>query len=259
MKVTVLGSGTAIIRKERSSPSFLIEAGKKLLLLDCGWGVPVNFLKTGYVPLDLDHIFITHRHADHIGTLMNFIQSMLVENVYNSAKRKKPLYLHGYPGFKKDYEVLRDLICPERKETYPIKIFEYTNHQRQLGAIKIEGYKVKHVPFFNAAAFRVEYEGKIVAYSGDSTFDKNLFKVARNADLALFEASVSPKMFRQQGPRPNHLSAYEDGIIAAKVGVKRMLLWHLYDNAAQSEIRKDVRKNFKGGLIIPQDFQVINI
>lgn len=36
MKLTVLGSGTAMIRKERRAPSFLLELGGKKLLFDCG-------------------------------------------------------------------------------------------------------------------------------------------------------------------------------------------------------------------------------
>lgn len=260
MKITVLGSGTAAIRKERGSPVFLIEAGPTKLLLDCGWSAGTNLVRAGYEPQQIDHIFISHPHADHMGNLINFIQSNLVTGYYwPKKKRTRALYLHGYKGFKKDYELLRKIMHPERKEKYPIKVLEYSNHHRDFKGIRVFGHEIKHVPYFSAASFRIEYKGRVVAYSGDCAFDRSLIKISRNANLAMYDCSTTPKAYREHGPAASHMSPYECGMIANEANVKKLLPWHLYDNATGAEIRNEIKKNFRGQIIIPKDFQVINI
>lgn len=94
-------------------------------------------------------------------------------------------------------------------------------------------------------------------YSGDSGFSEKLITSARNADIAVVEASVSSKMFEELGPRPNHLSPYECGLIAAKAGVKKLVLSHLYDTATKGQIVKEARKNFSGKIIVSRDLEVV--
>lgn len=266
MELTILGSGTCIIKEQRSSASFLLRAGKTSLLLDCGWGAPEKLLKAGQDIQKLDHILISHPHADHIGSLINILQSMLVAGYdisgpgYQKRKRSKTLYLHGYKGFERDYEDLRRIEMPEREESYAIKLFEYyRKSSHTIGDLKITGVHVAHVPrFFNSAAFRIDYHGKSMTYGGDSCYDKAVIDLARNSDLALLEMSVPPSMFRK-GQRPNHLSSYECGMMAKLAKVKTLALAHLYDNTASTEIIKEVRKNFDGELIITRDLQRIII
>jgi ribonuclease BN (tRNA processing enzyme) len=107
--------------------------------------------------------------------------------------------------------------------------------------------------FFQAVAFRVQYKNKILMYGGDSGFDQSLIDLARNAHIAVLEASISPQMYQKHGPYSNHLSPDECGLIAAGARVKKLVLMHLYDNTKPQNIIKAIRKNFKGELIISQD------
>ncbi len=266
MELTILGSGTAIIKKTRTSASFLLKTNNnETILLDAGWGCPMRILESGANPQGLDHILITHPHPDHIGSLMNLLQSMLVSGYdvsgdgWQQRKREKPLHIHGYPGFTGDYETLRKIMFPERNEPYEIKIFEYPDNKRVFGDITIIGTEVVHVPqYFKASAFRVDADGKSVVYSGDCGFDERLIKLSKDADIALYEMSVPSWMFAK-GARPNHISAIECGIIAAKAGVKRLVLVHLYDNDKEDTIISDVKKNFSGELIISHDLKKIKV
>jgi len=65
---------------EESVNGFLINTGKKLILIDTGaanlfvptLGNLVNNLKaSGYQPEQVDEVYITHMHADHVGGLMS--------------------------------------------------------------------------------------------------------------------------------------------------------------------------------------------
>jgi ribonuclease BN (tRNA processing enzyme) len=266
MKLTVLGSGTAVIRKKRHSASMFVDAMGKTLLLDCGWGCPENMLKAGKNPQTIDHILISHPHPDHMGSLMNLLQSMLVSGVdvsgkgWEQRKREKTLYLHGYDGFAEDYEALRKIMFPERKEPYKIEVFEYPKNTNTFDGIKITGTTVTHVPeYFNSSAYRIDCDGKSIVYSGDCGYDERLVELSNNADLALYDVSVPPWMFKK-GARPNHTSAYECGLMAHQAGVKKLALFHLYDNATKPATEKEARRGgFPNELIITKDLQTIEI
>lgn len=261
MKLTIIGSGTVVIRKQRKGLSLLLEIGKQLLLFDCGWGCGVNLLNAGFDIQKLDHIFITHPHSDHLGDLINILHSMVVSGLYYpQTKRTKSLYLHGYKGFKKDYESLRDVMFPVRIEPFKIKIFEYLNNRRKFDNFVIQAREVKHFPqIFHSVAFCLKYKNKIFFYSGDTSFDKTLIELAKNAQVGVFEAAVSPQEYQKFGPSLHHLSALEAGVIAQKARLKKLVLVHLYDIATPSQIEKEVRRNFKGKLIIAKDLQIIKI
>jgi ribonuclease BN (tRNA processing enzyme) len=80
MKLTILGSGSPIFNLKRYAPSFIVETKQKLLLFDCGWGCGINLLKAGYQISQLDHILISHPHADHMGNLMHITDIAIFES-----------------------------------------------------------------------------------------------------------------------------------------------------------------------------------
>jgi len=264
MKLTILGSGSAVITKKRASASMMIGVGKKLLLFDCGWGTPLNIIRAGFDIQKIDHILVSHPHADHMGSLINLLQSVFVSGIfYPNTKRSKPLYLHGYRGFKKDLDTLIKIMAPELKLgklSYQIQIFEYTANQKRFSDIQIKGQEVKHfAKEFHSVAFRVDYFKKSFVYSGDCGYDENFVRLAKNADLAAIEASLTPWYYKKFGPRPNHLSANEVGIIANKANLKKVVLFHLYDGPKYAGNRTEaVKENFKGGVIISKDLMKIN-
>lgn len=252
-KLTILGSGSAVLRERRKSSCHLLEMGEKLILLDCGQGI-TNIVKTAYDLQKIDHIFISHPHVDHLGNLIATLQSMLVSGMYYAeTKRTKTLYLHGYEGFTKDYETLRAVMFPERTEPYKIVVLEGPQAAGDFEGLQIKYTEINHNPhLFRAASYRLEHEGKSIVYSGDCGFDERLVKLSQNADVGLFEMANSPK----RGTTPNHLTAFECGKIAA-AAVKKLILVHWYDDTPQPELITEVRKNFSGEIIIPEDLDVI--
>lgn len=266
MRLTVLGSGAAVIRKDRSSAAFLLEADNQILLFDCGWGCPEKLLKVGCDIQKIDHILISHPHADHIGSLMNILQSMLVSGYgvsgpgYLRRRRSKTLYLHGYRGFAKHYEILRGIMVPEREEPYRIEVIEHPPTKTKFGNLTITSAEVKHVPqFWNSAAFRVDYNDKSLIYSGDSSYDENLVRLSKGASIALYEASIPIQMYRKSGSRPNHLSPFECGLLAQRANAKKLVLVHMFGNDSKERIEKEVRKSYSGPLIISRDMQHLSL
>jgi ribonuclease BN (tRNA processing enzyme) len=256
MHLTVLGSGTGLIRTERYAPSFFLKTDTgTTVLIDCGWGSAVRIAEHGIDLQTLDHIVISHPHVDHTGNLMNLLQSMLISGYYrHETERTTPLHIHGYPGFAKDYETLRSIQFPERVEPFEIHVHEYHDETMTFGDLTITGKEVPHVPqYFKANAYRMKAGGKSLTYSGDCGANDTLIELAKDADLALFEMSVSPQTVSTEGPRPNHLSPQEAAHIAAQANAKQLVLWHNYDQTPKAEILKTVQSEFKGAVYIAED------
>ena len=66
IKVTLLGTGTPIVNFNRFGMSTLVEAGSQKLLFDAGRGVVLRLQQKGASIRDINGIFITHLHSDHL-------------------------------------------------------------------------------------------------------------------------------------------------------------------------------------------------
>lgn len=67
MKLTMLGTGNALVT-ECYNTCFLIEDGGQLFMTDGGGGNAVlhQIRQAGYNWMDIRHIFVTHKHIDHL-------------------------------------------------------------------------------------------------------------------------------------------------------------------------------------------------
>ena len=66
IRVTLLGTGTPFPNAERFGSAILVEVQGKKLLFDCGRGVVVRLEQAGVSPKDIDGLFLTHLHSDHV-------------------------------------------------------------------------------------------------------------------------------------------------------------------------------------------------
>ncbi|MEA2031869.1 MAG: ribonuclease Z [candidate division Zixibacteria bacterium] len=73
-KFTILGSSSGVPQAERNSAGYILNINERLNLIDCGGGVISSFLRRGFNPLDVDRVFISHTHPDHVCELPLFIQ-----------------------------------------------------------------------------------------------------------------------------------------------------------------------------------------
>lgn len=71
MKLLFLGSGSGLVADSKNFQSnmlLLTDTGKKLLI-DCGTDIRFSLACAHYLPNDIDAVYISHLHADHIGGL----------------------------------------------------------------------------------------------------------------------------------------------------------------------------------------------
>ncbi|MBP2250633.1 hypothetical protein J2754_000942 [Halarchaeum solikamskense] len=75
MRVTVLGTGSALPDGERAQSGLLVGDGGARVLVDCGSGVLERLARTETGPTGLDAVCLTHHHLDHVSDLLPLLKS----------------------------------------------------------------------------------------------------------------------------------------------------------------------------------------
>ena len=86
--VTILGCGSAKPTLRHHTSSQIVSHSGKLYMIDCGEGTQTQFLRYGFHPGQLEHIFISHAHGDHCLGLVGLLSSLSLD------KRTTDINLH---------------------------------------------------------------------------------------------------------------------------------------------------------------------
>ncbi len=279
MQITLLGTGTPVLDPARQQSALLVEIDGERLLFDAGRGVTSQMVRAGIQPQQVDSIFITHHHYDHISNLGEF----LLTAWHNG--RETPLNVYGPPGTgdivaallgrvyardiaftllnEADVVDIRDIV--EVKEVTPG--YTHENGMRKVLAADVEhgnGLGLSHEEW-PCLGYRLEAEGKILAISGDTIACEGLDRLAQDADVLiqccyLAEDEITSPAFERLA-RYVIASSGQVGKIATRNKVKKLVLTHVRPKpeAMLRMMIEDVRKDYNGELIVGQDLMVIDV
>lgn len=250
MQLTVLGSGTFQPTAKRGCSGYLVQIEENNVLLDSGAGVLRQLAKTNITAEDIDLVFISHLHIDHISDLVPF----LFAKKQGKHTQKKDISLYGPPGFKEYFSRIESLYYKSiHPENYNISIFEYDGVRIKFADFSIGAYPVKHTE--NSYGFRfVDNNGIVLAYSGDTDYCDNLITLCKNSNVAIIECTF-PDDRKVEG----HLTPSEAGRAAHLAECKRVLLTHLDPMTNEKEIISSCSNHFKGGISIAEELDTVNI
>lgn len=247
MKIHFLGTGTGIPRKDRASPSILIEIPGIFLLFDLGPGATRQIIRAGFRLNDINAIFITHFHVDHCGDIPAF----LFASNYEIEPREVELLIYGPKGMRAHME---NLVCLYGEQIvgkrFVTTVVEIGKDTVEVGDAKINAFKTLHRE--ESVGYSIEWKGKKVVYTGDTDFGPSLYKFLDSADLLITECSLPYKV-------RGHLTPEEAGKLAEEVGARKLALVHLYPPVRESEVLKVVREFYKGEVIIPDDLDFLEL
>ncbi len=243
MKLIILGSGTCVPSLKRSAPGYYLEAENRKILIDCGSGTILQLEKLGKSYKDIDAVFITHPHPDHIAGLMPLIHALLATPLF---KREKTLSLIGPKGFKAFYQKCIASILGFPR-TFSIQIIEIEN---KMDYPPFHVLAAKTIHSENSIAFRFEYKNKSIVITGDADYDNGIIELSKNSDILIADCSF-PESMKVSG----HMTPQECGLVAKKAGVKKLVLSHLHTLPFPDECRlEECRQVFKGDVILAEDF-----
>ncbi len=222
LKVRVLGSGDAFGSGGRFNTCFAVESRGYRFLIDCGASSLVALKRFGVDPASVDCVVVTHLHGDHYGG----IPFLFVDGL--ASGREEPLTILGPPGIRENLEVLTEAMFPgsaRPRSPFPLEVLEYqAMWPTPLGALTVTAFPVTHVPATRPHALRIEFGGKVIAYSGDTAWNTHLVEAAAGADLFVCEA------YTREPESRIHLDLATLRKNRRKIDCRRILLTHMGDD-----------------------------
>ena len=94
MKLTVLGSSSALPTSERYPSAHVLNAHERLFLIDCGEGTQMQLRKNKIRFAKINHIFISHLHGDHVFGLYGLLST------FSLMGRKNQVHLYAPMNYK---------------------------------------------------------------------------------------------------------------------------------------------------------------
>jgi ribonuclease BN (tRNA processing enzyme) len=195
VQVRFLGSGDAFGSGGRLQTCIHIRTVKSSFLVDCGASSLIALRRWNVAPNDIDMILLTHLHGDHFGGLPFFVlDAQLI------SKRSRPLIIAGPPGTKKRIVQAMEIFFPgssQVQQKFSLDVRELVLDQPQtLDEMTVTGYGVQHPSGDPSLALRIECQGKIISYTGDTEWTGTLVPAAKGADLLIAEAYYFEKKIK---------------------------------------------------------------
>ena len=201
LTAVVCGSRAPINDPNRAETCILIQAGDQIFIFDTGNGSAQNLNNWNTPWSRVKGIFYTHLHSDHIADLAEFHLMTWIAGLRDSKQK-----VYGPEGvqmltdgielaYTKDYffrnEHHGDTLASLDVVGFDTQTIDLNNPVLlDEGNLKITAYSVTHDPVDPALGYRIDYKGRSISISGDTTYDKNLVTNSKNVDV-LFHESMS--------------------------------------------------------------------
>jgi ribonuclease BN (tRNA processing enzyme) len=216
MRLTVLGCAGSFPGPDSACSAYLVEADGFSLMLDFGTG-SLSALQRYADLRQIDAILLSHLHCDHMLDACSYV----VVRRYAPDGPYPRLPVYAPVGAKE--RMAGAYGSPDEGPLDDVYAFHtLTPGTFALGPFRVGVDRVNHP--VETFAVRLEHDGRVLAYSGDTGACEALPRLAQNADVFLCEASYLDGV---ANPPDLHLTGREAGEAAAKAGVRRLLLTHL--------------------------------
>ena len=295
LSVLFLGTSGSMPTVQRAPSSLLVRRGGDRFLFDCGEGTQRQLLRSVGLP-DLEHVFLTHFHADHFLGLPGMMKT------FGLRGREVPLTIYGPRGLRGLMSDLRriygrlayELIVRELEPTeavqfdgYRIGAYAVDHGVEALGYAMFEDERpgrfdparasalgVKAGPEFGRLqkGEPVEANGRVVeprevmgeprpgraiVVSGDTRPCDTTIAIARGAGLLIHDGTFADEE-EERARQTGHSTARGAAQVAHDADVSLLALTHLSSRYVASLIEKEAREVFDSS-VVPRDFDVIEV
>jgi ribonuclease BN (tRNA processing enzyme) len=187
IRLTFIGCGDAFSSGGRLHTCFYLQGGEAPMLVDCGATSLAGLKRERIDPASIGSVAVSHLHGDHFaGLAWIVIEGRL-------AKRDQPLVIGGPPTTSERLRRASDALYPgsgDADTPFELHHVEFSEGTPcEVGPSAVTPFEVIHRSGAPSYALRVEYGGKVIAYSGDTEWTDNLINAACGADLFICECN----------------------------------------------------------------------
>jgi ribonuclease BN (tRNA processing enzyme) len=203
---------------------------------------------------NLDSIWISHFHLDHLGGLAPFLFG--AKWAPQTQGREKPLRIFGPEG-------LQNLLVAIDKanryrlldQRFPVDLIELKGDAQFefLPSVAAQVFSTLHTS--ESLAIRLtEKDGTSLVYTSDTGFSEALITFCRGADLLLLECS-----FHKKKPLETHLQLTDAMQIARECQPKRLVLTHLYPEWDGIDLANEAKSLWHGEILEARDGLILEV
>ena len=291
LDVLFLGTAGSAPTAQRGLPATLVRLGGDRLLFDCGEGTQRQLVRSIGL-IELEEIFLTHFHADHVLGLPGMLKT------FSLRQRERRLTVYGPRGLERLFKVLQPLVG---NTTFEVELVELEpNDELDRDGYRLAAYQADHVPralgyalvenprpgHFDPDRARelgvapgpdfgrlqqgetvngVKPEqvmgetrrGRKVVLAGDGAPSEMTRLVAYGADLLVHEATFLEDE-AGRAAETKHSTARGAAELAAAAGVHTLALTHVSTRYGGGQVRDEARPAFER-VIVPRDFDSVEI
>ncbi|WP_255149421.1 MBL fold metallo-hydrolase [Halorarius halobius] len=245
MRVTFLGTGSAMPTGDRFQTGLLLESDDDTLLVDCGSGVVHGLAATDAGYEAVDTVLLTHHHLDHVSDLLPLLKARWLAG-------EETLTVVGPDGT----ESLLDGL---------LSVHDYLDGRVDLsvrevgpGAFSVAGFDVRAVETVHSMhclAYRFDREGGFT-FSGDSEATETVADLADGTAVLAHDCSFPDEVDVSNHPTPSALGAVLSGR-----DVDELYLTHLYPHTdgKHREMVESVRERFDGEVHVARDGLTVEV
>ncbi|MEN3044364.1 MAG: ribonuclease Z [Candidatus Hydrothermales bacterium] len=245
MRIIFLGTATGIPQRNNYPSSIYVESNESKIVFDFGEGLIKSLVERNIDINDIDAVFLTHFHVDHVAGIV----PLLFAFRYEGNPRKKTFYIIGPKGtvnfLKKLFRIFKGQIEPKGYELIikELGTYKFINFK----GIKIKTFKTNHKK--ESIGYIIYLGKKRICYTGDTGYDRNYKKILRKVDILITECSLPIDV-------KNHLNPQKLLRLIEDIKPSETYLVHIYPVMRKNMIIKYL-KNKK--IFIPKKYYEISI
>ena len=205
--VAFCGTGTPLPDPGRGGACTAVIANNRIYLFDAGEGAAESLALMGIMPADIEAVFLTHFHSDHI----NGLGALALQHVFRGGVAA-PLPVYGGPGVERVVNGFNEAFAQDHsyrvahhgQDAAPAAGFQLGARPltvpasgseviMQQDGVSITAFEVEHESVWPAYGYRISDGTRSVVISGDTAYSSNLVDNAKGTDLLVHEA-LAPKL-----------------------------------------------------------------
>ena len=243
MRLTFLGTGSAMPDGKRVQTGLLLEGGDRPLLVDVGSGVLHQLAQTEMGYEGVDTVLLTHHHLDHVSDLMPLVKARWLAG-------EESLTVVGPAGTRDLLDGLFD-VYEYMQDRIDLTVREVDVGSFDLAGLSIDAMETRH----SLPGLAYRFADRLTV-SGDTEAFGALADFAAVGNVLVHDCSFPDDVESSNHPTPSAL-----GEVLSGRDVDHLYLSHLYPhtNGRHEDMTASIEAHFDGAVTIARDGLTVTI